>query len=142
MVNIGNSMEKISYVQEIHDFKPKADGWYSCDGFEIVTDKQTIRFGISNGQSCCEDWGYLTTNDNLDDFIGAEIREITKTDTALDTKKIADRFEYGFYEGGIIFINIETDKGTLQLAAYNSHNGYYGHSVYMESEQLTFHDGV
>lgn len=138
-------MEKILRIEEV-TFKPKSENsnWYSshCDGFEVVTDKQTIRFGISNGQGCCEDWGYLTTNDDLQEFVGAEIREITKTDTALNTKKIEQRLEYGFDSGGIIFINIETDKGTLQFAAYNSHNGYYGHTVYMESEQLTFEDGV
>jgi len=28
-----------------------------------------------------------------------------------------------------MFINIDTSEGLLQFAAYNSHNGYYGHSV-------------
>lgn len=135
-------MEKIISIKEIFNFKPKNDTWYSCDGYEILTDKQTIRFGISNGQGCCEDWGHLTTNDNLDDFVGAEIREITQTDTSLNTKKVEDICGSLDYGGGIIFVNIETDKGTLQLAVYNSHNGYYGHSVYMESEQLNFQDGV
>ena len=36
----------------------------------------------------------------------------------------------------VMFINIETSKGTLQFAVYNCHNGYYGHAVKVISEQL------
>ena len=32
-------------------------------------------------------------------------------------------------ENDCMFINLETNKGTLQLTVYNQHNGYYEHSV-------------
>jgi hypothetical protein len=35
-----------------------------------------------------------------------------------------------------MFVNLETDKDTLQLTVYNSHNGYYGHSAFIRSNQI------
>ena len=29
-----------------------------------------------------------------------------------------------------MFVNINTSNGLLQFAAYNNHNGYYGHNAY------------
>lgn len=40
-------------------------------------------------------------------------------------------------EGDFVFINLETNKGTLQFVLYNSHNGYYGHCSSITSTQLT-----
>lgn len=133
-------MEKIISIKEVFNVTPE-DHWNSFEGYEIVTDQQKIQFLISDGQSCCEDAGYLCSNDNIEEFIGAELKSITKTDTALTTKA-ANMNEYGYNEGGIIFINLETDKGTLQFAVYNSHNGYYGHSVLLKSNQLDIADGL
>ena len=127
-------MEKIISIKETNWDKDKWGD--SKTGYEITTNKQTIRIGISDYQSCCEDWGYFTTNDELQDFLGAEIMGIKLTDTCLNTELIKDKFVYGFDEGEIQFVDIETTKGTLQLAVYNSHNGYYGHSIVIDSEQL------
>lgn len=33
-----------------------------------------------------------------------------------------------------MFINVETTRGLLQFAAYNEHNGYYGHDVLLVSK--------
>ena len=125
--------EVIKEIKEIFNF---IGGCGEYDGFEIITNKQSIKLLISNGQCCCEHWGYFWTNDDIEEFIGAEILEITQTDTSLNTERINE--EIGSVDkGDTMFVNINTNKGLLQFTAYNAHNGYYGHEVKIISEQLT-----
>lgn len=130
--------EIIKSIEEVENIQPEgAPSYELTDGYKIVTNRQTILVLVSNDQSCCEHWGYLSTNDNVQEFVGAELRDVTLTDTALHTiEDISD-----FDEGDIQFVNFETNRGTLQLAVYNAHNGYYGHSIYVRSQQLT-HNSV
>jgi hypothetical protein len=104
-------------------------------GYKITTDKQEILIGIYSGQSCCENYGYLISHDNIDEFIGSKLLGINITDDSLNTIDVELPESE---ECGAIFVNIETDKGTLQVAVYNSHNGYYGHSVIVKSNQLNY----
>lgn len=113
--------------------------WLTESGFAIETDKQIIKLLIDDYQSCCENYGYFMSEDNFDDYIGAELLDIKVTDTELKEgllKKhdldITDRW----FEGGVMFVDIVTSKGTLQFVAYNEHNGYYGHDAKVISEQL------
>lgn len=46
-------MEKIL---EIKDYEGR-DGYSGVYGYEVVTDKQSIKLFINNDQSCCERWG-------------------------------------------------------------------------------------
>ena len=110
------------------------DDDYGYSGYKIHTDKQVISLLISNGQSCCEDWGYLMSEElnDGDNFIGANITSIKEVSLADITK---DEDEDDYFDP-CIFINVNTDRGTLQFKAYNSHNGYYGHDVRVHSEQL------
>ena len=105
------------------------------EGVIIKTSKQQIKLGIDNEQICCEEFGYFMSEDDPDVFIGAVLKSITITDTELKTYEILKdkEFEYG---GGVMFVNIETDKGILQFVAYNAHLGYYGHSACVISNQL------
>lgn len=104
-------------------------GFAAMDGYKIETDKHIYHVLIDNGQSCCEDWGYLSSEDNFNNFIGSELREVNLTDTALNTKTLEKEIPYGLDGGGIQFVDFVTDKGVFQLAVYNSHNGYYGHGI-------------
>lgn len=115
----------IEYIKEVHDVKDGVDSWNNYDGYEIKTDETIIKVLISNSQSCCETWGYLSTNDDVGTFIGAIINKIEVVDTALKRVEILDNL----YAGGAMFINFETSVGTLQLVVYNAHNGYYGHEA-------------
>lgn len=126
-------MEKILRIEETA-FKVKEYAWRDYVGYQIITDVQTIRVGISDGQDCCEVYGYLITNDDIEDFIGAGLIEISITDTALNNKKI-EELEY-LDCGGAMFVNFETTEGLLQFVAYNAHNGYYGHDAVLLSKQL------
>jgi hypothetical protein len=123
-------MERIIRIEESSFFDKNE--WSMYDGYQIITDKQTIKVGISNGQSCCEHWGYLTSEDDLKQFEGAKLLSIEVVDKALDKISVPD-CSYG---GGAMFVNIETSEGLLQFAAYNEHNGYYGHEAVVISNDL------
>lgn len=127
-------MEKILRIEE-KVFSTKERSWGSYDGYEIVTNEQTIQIGISSGQSCCENFGCIITNDDTKEFIGAKLKGVSLTDLALNNKKI-EELEY-LDSGGAMFVNLETSKGLLQFVAYNAHNGYYGHEAVLISKQLT-----
>ena len=100
----------------------------TMDGYEVATDKHKFYVLIGNGQCCCESWGYLSSDDDFNKFLNAELKEVNLTDVALNSKKVE---ESGYYDdcGGIQFVDFVTSNGTLQLAVYNSHNGYYGHGI-------------
>src|SRR5260221_4368784 len=96
----------------------------SMDGYKVITGEHTVQILIDNGQSCCENWGYIASEDDFAPFIGAELREVNLTDTALNKEKVEAS---GYYEdgGGIQFVDFVTSQGVFQLAVYNAHNGYY-----------------
>jgi len=76
-------MEKILRIEKDVTFKIGESCWGGYDGFEVVTDDQTIRVGITNEQSCCENWGYFMTNDDPSEFIGANLISVDIVDTCL-----------------------------------------------------------
>jgi hypothetical protein len=127
---VDNLVETISNIEVIHGY----DNEY--DGYKVTTNKQEIFVLISNDQSCCEDWGYFATNDEIKDFIGATLLELKLVDESLDVKKLNEKLEYGLDEGAVQFVNFETDRGTFQLAVYNAHNGYYSHVILIKSNQV------
>jgi len=119
---------KIEEKEFEHDYR-------NYDGFIISTNSQTIKIGISSGQSCCESFGCIITNDTTEECIGTEIIRVEIVDEVLNNKEI-DEISYSEC-GGTMFVNIVTNIGVLQFAAYNSHNGYYGHESVLVSKQLT-----
>lgn len=128
-----NKMEKILRIK-CNNFKTKEKRWGSYEGYQIFTDKQIIQIGISDFKSCCESFGCIMTNDDTNDFIGANLIGVSITDTLLNNKKIDEIGYLG--SGGVMFVNLETNKGVLQFVAYNSHNGEYGHQAVLISKQL------
>ena len=105
-------------------------------GFEVVTNQQKIRLAISNRQSCCEHWGWFWCNDNPQDFVGAKLLEVKLTDTALNDAPLDESGDVRSFHGNLMFVNLETNRGTLQFVAYNDHNGYYGHEASVTCRQL------
>ena len=122
-------MEKILDIKEVEDRTD--DFGRKCDGFEVQTSEQVIFVGIANFQDCCEEWGYVSTIDDVKDYIDAELLNIVIVDENLNTKD----FEYSG-ECSAMFVNFETSKGTFQLTMYNIHNGYYSHNAVLVSKQL------
>lgn len=122
------SLGKITEIKEIQDSDDNEDGYV------IITDKgYSLSLLIDNYQNCCESWGYATTEDNLNDFIGSEVIGYTVFDEnkAVAANKVFDTEIFktdGYDAGSILFLNIHTNKGDLQFSVYNCHNGYYSHT--------------
>lgn len=126
-----NTTEKILAIREV-----VIDGY---EGYLIITDKQEIELGIQAGQDCCERFGYFMSEDNISEYIGANLIGIELTDTALNEAAMEAEQLHSpdwIYEGGIMFVDIKTDRGVLQFVAYNEHNGYYGHDARVKSTFL------
>jgi hypothetical protein len=121
-------------IEAIYEFD---ESEYS--GFRIKTTEQMIEIKIYSAQLCCESWGYICNQDDTCDYIGAELFDIVRINEDLDTiaslkKKLGTvRFD----SGDVIFVNVITNRGTLQFTVYNSNNGYYGHHVIIESKQFS-----
>ena len=124
------SLGKIVKIQECYDFESDQNNRSKFDGYIITTDSDTIKIGISNYQQCCESWGYLSSEDNLEKFIGSNLNDILVVDKAL---KVYQPFRE-ISEDDAIFVNLLTNRGTLQFVVYNEHNGFYGHRVIVESK--------
>ena len=103
---------------------------------------------IDNLQNCCENWGYMVSEDNFEDFIGKDLISIELTDTALNKDNIENIAKYKqradyiieclnfINTGGIQFIDFKmSDGNVLQFAVYNEHNGYYGHSIIVAKDK-------
>lgn len=123
-------VEKIVMIETIEDDNGKS-------GFIVTTTEQDISLLIDSIQDCCESWGYFWCNDDVKEFVGAELYGVSITDTALNTKIVEREGADSRDEGDIMFVNLETNKGKLQFVAYNCHNGYYGHEAIVECKQLS-----
>lgn len=120
-------MEKIIKIEKVDD--------NSGLGYLFTTDQQVISILIDNGSSCCESWGMICTEDDIEYFINAEILSLSVVDEQSFKRPLL--LSYMSYSGlYCMFFNIETNKGVLQFVTYNQHNGYYGHSVVIKSNQL------
>jgi hypothetical protein len=130
-------MERINQIKEITGYTPDG-GWATYSGYQIETSKQVIYLLIYDQQECCENWGYLITEDDPAAFVGANLRTIKVTD--INRLKVElDALEW-LDDGGVLFVDIETSRGVLQFVAYNAHNGYYGHVVRIVSGQLNLEE--
>lgn len=133
--------ETILKIEELTDFSIGDNN--ELDGFVITTDEQVIKFGIDNEQSCCESWGILSTVDNIQEFLGARLLKVEITDTCLNKTLFSEESGHDLDEDtdysdlDVMFVDLVTDRGILQFTAYNCHNGYYGHGVYLQSNQLS-----
>ncbi len=101
-------------------------------GYRITTTNDTITVAIDNRTQCCEDWGYLSSEDELRRFLYTELRSIHITDTALKSYDLPEEGDGRYLN--TMFVTFETDYGPFQLIAYNEHNGYYGHDVIVVSD--------
>ena len=104
----------------------KSNGYKETyEGLIIETDKGSIKLVINDSQRCCENFGslFFETPDVISRFIDAEILQIEdisiKREEYIDTDSETQ-------------LRITTDKGIIQYAIYNEHNGYYGHGTILQ----------
>lgn len=97
----------------------------SLEGLLITTDKGDIKLLIDNNGQCCENFGgdFLETPDDIEKYIGAKIIAIEDTNT-----KLLNESE----ESNETQLKIITNRGVLQYAVYNEHNGYYSHVTFLQ----------
>ena len=74
-------MEIIKNIKEVSDVYFNNDKWDTYDGYCIETDSRKLYFVINNGQCCCENWGYLSSEDDFGSFIGSELKNVYVTDS-------------------------------------------------------------
>ena len=115
----------------------KSDKYVGMEGYEVKTNRRTITVLIENGQHCCEEWGYCSSDDDLQGYIGAALLSISVTDDHLNTWDFEER-----YAGAAQFVTLATSKGVFQLAVYNWHSGYYGHAIEVKSGDEVLVDEV
>jgi len=127
-------MEKILSIEECSFDN---GSYHDKEGYKITTTNQEILMGIGSMGMCCENFGYLMSEDNLDDFIGSELIKIESVDVSLNVKVIEHLSNQSVDMDSCMFFNLYTTSGMLQFVAYNEHNGYYSHDVSFRSNQLT-----
>lgn len=124
----------MSKYGNIIDIRERDEG--EVVGYHIVTDEGILSIEISNQDCCCEDWGFVASEDTLEEFYESTITDVSVTTTALETIEIPS-----LYDGDVMFLTLNTSKGSLQFAVYNSHNGYYGHSASIVWNEETLKSG-
>lgn len=98
----------------------------SLEGLHITTSNGDIKLLIGNSTDCCERWdgAFLETPDDPLKYIGAKILQIEDTN---DRELNPDDGESRETQ-----LKIITNRGVLQYAVYNSHNGYYSHATFLQ----------
>mgnify|MGYP001613216559 CR=1 FL=1 len=118
-------METITAITEVNG---------GIKGFVVKTTERRFVIGIGNVRGCCERWG-STAPPGLLDFVGATIEKGGYSVVEMDDSDSYDT-------GGIATLCINTSKGTLELAVFNYHNGYYGHAWSFKIDDETKESGV
>ena len=94
-----------------------ADKFYWEDSLVVGLDHgEAIRI-YDGGQSCCE-YRYMTTDDDLDAYVGADFIDI-------EVRNGPD-IDAGYDVHEVQFLLVNTSLGTFTMETHNEHNGYYG----------------
>lgn len=98
-------METILSIEDV-------DNGNNREGYKVTTNKQVITIYISNKSDCYKFWGHFSTKDYINEFIGAALLAINRVDIVLKVTDAIPNCEYG---GDVMFLNIKTNRGTLQF---------------------------
>lgn len=96
----------------------------TISGLSLDGDELNFKFSDGSGirvfddeQCCCEE-RYMTTDDNLSDYVGAML-------VGMEIKE-APCIEEEFDCHDVQFLEVQTDRGSFTMSSHNEHNGYYG----------------
>ena len=140
--------EYIKKIEELNDYTDIYERFVlffkdcsTYQGYCVTTNKQFIYVLVEDIQSCCENFGYISSCDDENLYVGAELIGIEIVDKELNVEKW--NTEVGdLQDGSAIFANFITDRGTFQLTVYNSHNGYYGHEAKFISRDVNLESSI
>lgn len=117
-------MNKILNIEEVNNYNE------NYEGYQVTTENFVAYILIDNRQQCCEKYGYLSSDDDIESFIGKDLVNISVVNDALEKTNLKLEKEQFGVMGDCMFVNLEFSDGSeLQLTAYNFHYGYYGHDV-------------
>ena len=119
--------ELIRSIKEIEEDN-LSKGYEDFEGYEIKTNKHTYALLITSGAACCEDFGYFSRPDDIEDFIGAELLKIEMVGPDCSVEEVESHSQV-FQADEVQLVNFVTNLGVFQLAVYNVQDGYYGHNV-------------
>ena len=101
------------------------------NGFNILTNKQLIKILIDDYNLLYEKSGILMfKSENIQNLIGLTILSISYG-TEID-ERLVPMPDISLNTHPHIIINIETDKGLIQIVIYNKHDGSCPHHAYIE----------
>lgn len=115
--------------------KIEEEGFGCNDGFVIITSMRRIRIGIERARQRVRfDYGYFVSENDISDFIGAELTDYSVGDTLL--KPIDSVDESIMRESEVMFLNLETSKGVVQFGVYKN-NDYDGSFSFLVNYQTS-----
>ena len=90
------------------------------EGYRIKTEQDNIKFVVDNSRNLGECWGYLSSPEDLKDYIGSEYlgyfsdsqNEVKLTG---NVKKLTN----------CQFLNIKTSNGDIDFVVYNAYGNFY-----------------
>lgn len=156
--------EKILKIENDEEVRYNNEKWIGCT---ITTEKQTIRVYIDNYHLCCEEYDVILLsppNIDLDKDLKDKDLELISIGWAKNDdidpqfhEQFANKIHGGmgdtpFHMLGLVgdttaghkmgniqyaTLDLHTNKGLLQIVAYNDHNGYYEHNLYVEWDGYT-----
>jgi len=88
------------------------------DGELLVRFEESTLIIRDDGRSCCES-RYMTTDDDLNSFVGATFTGVELRDGPEMTTEYGEPHEQQF-------LLVNTSLGTFTVVTHNEHNGYYG----------------
>jgi hypothetical protein len=100
-------------------------------GYTIKTSKQIITVAITSVHSCCESFDVEIHTPLSESLIGQTITNIKWGNKPLYDYSGFHK-SYMDHESVPACVDLTTSIGTCQIIAYNVHNGYYPHSVYVK----------
>jgi hypothetical protein len=131
-------MTQFGKIKSIRKETFSQSDWEAYDGYVIECENDIVKIGIDNNQSCCENWGYMSSNDeDLDYYVGADLLSVRVVDENLLKTKILEEGDIFSEGGGIMFVDVDTTRGVFQIAMYNDHDGYYGHDAVVITKEST-----
>ena len=96
--------------------------------FRMSDSSKNIICTINNDTQCCEVFGVHTAS-VMDDFIGAEF-------LSMELGEEKNDHDNGRNVTTTVMVFIRTSRGKINLTFYNEHNGYYTHTVSIQSELI------
>jgi hypothetical protein len=133
--------EKIEKIEEItEEWQDPEVSWNKTtfEGYSITTSEQVIKILIDSSRSCCENYGYLCSEQDPTEFIGATLWEIRISDSTTKQYVIDTLESENVPIASAQFVDLHTDRGVLQFVVYNEHNGYYAHDIRVVSKQVKY----